>query len=177
MKDFMTALPVILVQLTCPGDQRPKGAQFQLTCNLCRESHKTQVWLCFLLLSFLSMSTCSAQGPHLRDLKHCVEEVKQTIEKSDAMLYAPSTDDIKENCRIMALKCYMLELIMVLHEEKITIDAVYHILNFNEYIKTMPGADQVGCPPCEAYSLKNITVFLARLNHLLEERIASQMAN
>ncbi|XP_044203110.1 interleukin-15-like isoform X2 [Thunnus albacares] len=158
MKDFMTALPVILVQLTCPGDQRPKGAQFQLTCNLCRESHKTQ-------------------GPHLRDLKHCVEEVKQTIEKSDAMLYAPSTDDIKENCRIMALKCYMLELIMVLHEEKITIDAVYHILNFNEYIKTMPGADQVGCPPCEAYSLKNITVFLARLNHLLEERIASQMAN
>lgn len=76
------------------------------------------------------MSTCSAQGPHLRDLKHCVEEVKQTIEKSDAMLYAPSTDDIK-----------------------------------------------VGCPPCEAYSLKNITVFLARLNHLLEERIASQMAN
>ncbi|XP_067441032.1 interleukin-15 isoform X2 [Thunnus thynnus] len=154
-----------------------KGAQFQLTCNLCRESHKTQVWLCFLLLSFLSMSTCSAQGPHLRDLKHCVEEVKQTIEKSDAMLYAPSTDDIKENCRNMALKCYMLELIMVLNEEKITIDAAYHILNFNEYIKRMPGADQVGCPPCEAYSLKNITVFLARLNHLLEERIASQMAN
>lgn len=28
---------------------------------------------------------------------------------------------------------------------------------------------QAGCPPCEAYSLKNITIFLERLHNLLEQ--------
>ncbi|XP_008300774.1 interleukin-15 isoform X2 [Stegastes partitus] len=122
MTDFMTALHVIVLPLTHTGDQRTKGAQFQPTCNLCRESHKTQVWLCFLVLSLLSTSTCAqAFVPETADLKICLRDIKKTIEKSDAMLYAPSVNDIK-----------------------------------------------VGCPPCESYSLKNITIFLERLNKLLD---------
>lgn len=160
MTDFMTALPVILVQLTCPGDQRA------LTCNLCRESHKTQLWLCFLVLSFLSPSTCSAY----EDLQNCLDKVKPTIKKSDAMLYAPSTNDIEENCKMMTLNCYMLELLMVLDEENIVGDKVDCIIEFKEKLSNED--NPVGCPPCEAYSLRNITVFLDRLNHFLEERNA-----
>ncbi|XP_056264662.1 uncharacterized protein LOC130189747 isoform X2 [Pseudoliparis swirei] len=120
----MTAFPVILVQPTCPGGQRAKGVQFQLTCHLYRESHKLEVWLCFLILSFLSTSTCAAPEPETFQLLKCLkfEGLKNAIEKSEAMLYAPSSSDIK-----------------------------------------------VDCPPCEAYSLKNIKVFLKRLMRLLQE--------
>ncbi|XP_040003146.1 interleukin-15-like isoform X4 [Xiphias gladius] len=132
MTDFMTALPVIFVQLRCPGDQRLKGVQFQLTCNLCRESHKTQ--------------------------------------KSDAMLYAPSINDIEEKCKSMSLKCYMLELIMVLDEEDVMNKKASCILDFNDNLQP----NSVACPPCEAYSLKNITIFLDRLNNLLEKITAQE---
>ncbi|CAK6958615.1 interleukin-15-like isoform X1 [Scomber scombrus] len=170
MTDFMEAL----LQFTCPGDQRKKGIQFQLTCNVCRESHKTQVWLCFLLLSFLSTSSCSAHPP-LSDLKICVENVKHSIEKSDAMLYAPSTNDIhesKETCTNMMLKCYMLELIMVLDEEGIVSNEADCIIAFSE--EHLSPEYNVHCPPCEAYSLRNITIFLDRLNHLLEKEMTIQ---
>ncbi|KAM7394406.1 hypothetical protein PAMP_021211 [Pampus punctatissimus] len=157
-------LLVILVQLSCPGDQREKGTQFPLTCNLCRESQKIQVWLCVLVLSFLTLSTCSASEP-VEDLQICVQNVKHNIEKSDATLYAPSLNDIK-NCEMMMLKCYMLELLMVMDEEDVDDDCIYA---YNEKLKSEEFKSD-GCLPCEAYSLTNITVFLERLNQLLEER-------
>ncbi|XP_041789015.1 uncharacterized protein LOC121603830 isoform X3 [Chelmon rostratus] len=122
MTDFMTALPVIPVQPTCPGDPRAKGIQFQSTCNLCRESLKTQVWLCFLVLSVLSTCTCAASVPGTADVQTCLEGLKHAIQKSDAMLYAPSVNDVEDKCKIMSLRCYMLELIMVIDEEEIIDD-------------------------------------------------------
>lgn len=161
MTDFMKAP---LFQLICPRDQRAKAAQFQSTCNLCRESHKTQVWLCFLVLSLLSTSTCATSLPETADLQICLKKLRHSIEKSDAMLYAPSTDDIKDTCKIMSLKCYMLELIMVVREEEVEDNKTDCIFHFSETLHP-----EVGCPPCESYSLKNITIFLDRLNTLLEE--------
>uniref|UniRef100_UPI0037E6FFAB interleukin-15 n=1 Tax=Semicossyphus pulcher TaxID=241346 RepID=UPI0037E6FFAB len=167
MTDFMTAPPVILVQPTCPGGQREKGVHFQLTCNLCPESHKTQVWLCFLILSCLSTSTCADAVPHLDHLQTCLNDLKPSIEKSDAMLYAPSANNVKENCKKMSLKCYMLELIMVISENEYLEDKLETkcILEFNESL--LPEA-KVGCP-CEIHSQKNITIFLERLSNLLKE--------
>ncbi|XP_040003144.1 interleukin-15-like isoform X2 [Xiphias gladius] len=147
-----------------------KGVQFQLTCNLCRESHKTQVWLCFLVLSFLSISTCAAHRDDTADLQTCLSKIKHTIEKSDAMLYAPSINDIEEKCKSMSLKCYMLELIMVLDEEDVMNKKASCILDFNDNLQP----NSVACPPCEAYSLKNITIFLDRLNNLLEKITAQE---
>ncbi|XP_051242683.1 interleukin-15-like isoform X2 [Dicentrarchus labrax] len=165
MTALMSALPVILAQPTCPGDQRAKDVLFQSTCNLCRESHKTQVWLCFLILSFLSPFTCAASVPDVTEVKICLNRLKPAIEKSDAMLYAPSGDDIKESCKITSLRCYMLELIMVAGEEEIMNNDTECIMDFND---TLPTVESVVCPPCEAYSLENITIFLERLNTLLE---------
>ncbi|XP_040893200.1 interleukin-15 isoform X3 [Toxotes jaculatrix] len=144
--------------------------QFQSTCNLCQESHKTQVWLCFLVLSSLSISTCAASADNTRPLQFCLKALQNRIEKSDAMLYAPSVNDIKENCENVSLKCYMLELIMVLNEEEVNDTIANCIFNFNDILRP----NTVGCPPCEAYSLKNITIFLDRLNNLLEKMTAQK---
>ncbi|GLD52135.1 zinc finger protein 330 [Lates japonicus] len=146
-------------------EEHRKGVQFQSTCNLCRESHKTQVWLCFLVLSFLSIPTCAASGNDIQPLKRCFEKLKHTIQKSDAMLYSPSIDDIPENCTTMALKCYMLEFQMVLDEEEVHDAKATCIFAYNK--RRHP--DTVGCLPCEKYSLKNITIFLDRLNTLFEK--------
>ncbi|XP_069023386.1 interleukin-15 [Embiotoca jacksoni] len=166
MTDFMTSFLVILFNLTCHGDQRAKGAQIQPTFSLCRESHKTQVWLCFLVLSLLSTSTCAM--PETADLQSCVTMLVNSsdVKKSDAMLYAPSNNDIEENCINMLLKCYMLELMMVINELDIKGNPAQCIFHFNEALHPEVNVD---CPPCEAYSLNNITIFLDRLNYLLEK--------
>nr|AZL96432.1 IL-15 [Trachidermus fasciatus] len=167
MTAFTTASPVIHVQPAWPGEQRAKGVQFQLTCHLCRESHKTKVWLCFLVLSLLSTSVCAAERPSVY-LLNCLgsERLKNAIKRSDAMLYAPSTSDVKENCKESSLKCYILELMVVIVEEEIQDKKAHCIFDFNA---SMPTNYPVDCPPCEAFSLKNITVFLDRLFSLLQE--------
>ncbi|XP_068614188.1 interleukin-15-like [Brachionichthys hirsutus] len=162
----MTALLVILVQSTSPGSRHAKGVQLLPTCCLCRESHKSEVWLRFLILSFLSTYTCAASVPGTADVQICLNLLRHDIEKSDAMLYTPSTNDVKKNCKMMSLRCYMLELIMVINEEEIMDNNAECISDFDE---TLPEVNSVDCPPCEAYSLRNITVFLEELNNLLEE--------
>ncbi|XP_034747974.1 interleukin-15-like isoform X2 [Etheostoma cragini] len=165
MTNFMTALPVILVQPTFPGDLRAKGVHFQSTYNLCRERHKIQVWLCFLVLSFLSTSTSAASALDTSHAHICLKNLKNAIEKSDAMLYAPSASDVK-NCKMMLLRCYILELLVVIMEEEIVDSRANCIRDINA---KLPNDNPVGCQPCEAYALKNITVFLDRLNTLLQE--------
>ncbi|XP_041789014.1 interleukin-15-like isoform X2 [Chelmon rostratus] len=119
-------------------------------------------------LSVLSTCTCAASVPGTADVQTCLEGLKHAIQKSDAMLYAPSVNDVEDKCKIMSLRCYMLELIMVIDEEEIIDDNNADcLMDFNDILP--PEANSVGCPPCEAYSLKNITTFLERLNSLLQE--------
>ncbi|CAJ1052462.1 interleukin-15-like isoform X1 [Xyrichtys novacula] len=115
----MTAPPVILVKSTYPGDRNTKCIQFQLACNLCSESHKTQVWLCFLILSLLSSCSSAVSVRDITHLQICLDRLKPYIQNSDAMLYAPSSADVKKDCKMMSLQCYMLELKMVTVEEEI----------------------------------------------------------
>uniref|UniRef100_A0A3Q3IPY6 Interleukin n=1 Tax=Monopterus albus TaxID=43700 RepID=A0A3Q3IPY6_MONAL len=112
-----------------------KGIQLQSTCNLCRESHKPQVWLCVLV----------------------------------------------ENCDNEMLRCYILELMMAINEAELQAEVeaevfgtkercifdYFHLYYFSETLhnSVSPG----DCRPCEAYSLQNITIFLERLNNLLEK--------
>uniref|UniRef100_A0A3Q3FVB0 Interleukin-15-like n=1 Tax=Labrus bergylta TaxID=56723 RepID=A0A3Q3FVB0_9LABR len=132
MTDVMTVPPVILVQTTCHRGQRARGDLFLLTCNLCQEGHKTQVWLCFLILSFLGMSTCAVSERDMANLKECLKWIKPSIEKSDALLYAPSANEVEEKCKNMSLKCYMLELKMVIEEEDIRHKKADCIFDFSD---------------------------------------------
>ncbi|XP_068177365.1 interleukin-15 [Antennarius striatus] len=168
----MTAFPVILVQSMCPGNRQSKGVQFLSNCCLCRERHRSQVWLHFLVLSFLSTYMCAASVPSTADVQLCLSFLKHAIEKSDAMLYTPFVNDVDKNCKMMSLKCYMLELIMVIDEEEIVDNKAECISDFDD---KLPKVNSVDCPPCEAYSLRNITVFLEELNNLLNEMTTNQL--
>ncbi|XP_075888868.1 interleukin-15 isoform X2 [Nelusetta ayraudi] len=89
----MTAAPANVTQPT--GDLRAKGVKFQPNCSHCRESSRSQVWLPLLLLSFVSAYACVASELRTEDLKPCLTGLRNAIEKSDAMLYSPSPNDIQ----------------------------------------------------------------------------------
>uniref|UniRef100_A0A8C6TZB5 Interleukin n=1 Tax=Neogobius melanostomus TaxID=47308 RepID=A0A8C6TZB5_9GOBI len=90
-------------------------------------------------------------------------------QKSDAMLYAPSVDEIKPNCDVPSLKCYMLEVEMVLIEQQIdgNDSNAKCIFSFNDKC-SKPNACG-SCPPCEATALRNSTIFLDNLNNILSK--------
>ncbi|XP_034043726.1 interleukin 15, like isoform X4 [Thalassophryne amazonica] len=156
MRHFATAL--LVIELTSSREQRPKGAQFLLSCSLCRLSHTTQAWLCFFVLSAAEVSMC-------------LDNMSDIIKKSDALLYTPSINDIEENCIISSFSCYMLELEVIFFEQDIVenedVDCIFH------YKDALPSeTHSASCQPCEAYALKNTTVFFNSLKALLEELTA-----
>uniref|UniRef100_A0A8C6TZE5 Interleukin n=1 Tax=Neogobius melanostomus TaxID=47308 RepID=A0A8C6TZE5_9GOBI len=104
-----------------------------------------QVWLCLLILGSYNVTL---------------------PQKSDAMLYAPSVDEIKPNCDVPSLKCYMLEVEMVLIEQQIdgNDSNAKCIFSFNDKL-----LNTVYCPPCEATALRNSTIFLDNLNNILSK--------
>ncbi|XP_028449391.1 interleukin-15 isoform X4 [Perca flavescens] len=153
MTDFMTALPV---QPIYPGDLQAASTSSR-PATFAERATK---------LSFLSTSTSAAfvPVPNTSHAQSCLKSLKNAIEKSDAMLYAPSA--VQDNCKVMSLRCYILELLVVIMEQEIVGPKANCIFDFND---RLPKDNFVGCRPCEAYSLKNITVFLDGLNNLLEE--------
>nr|XP_020447479.1 uncharacterized protein LOC109955551 isoform X3 [Monopterus albus] len=167
MTDFMTSTPLILVQLTCHRDLRAASSSSRPV--ICAERATN--------LSFLSISTCAAIKPE-RELKRCVMGLHDNIKKSDAELYAPSLDEINENCDNEMLRCYILELMMAINEAELQAEVeaevfgtkercifdYFHLYYFSETLH-----NSGDCRPCEAYSLQNITIFLERLNNLLEK--------
>ncbi|XP_076003929.1 interleukin-15 isoform X1 [Genypterus blacodes] len=168
MTDLVTAMPQIRVRI-CLYKRRAKGVRLRQCYNICPGSHTTQVWLSFLILSVLSTSACAASLAITASLQTCLDGIKHTIERSDALLYSPSTDDIKASCRMMSLRCYMLELEVIFFEEDVEDKVVDCKWNFEE---TLPPIDaSVDCPPCEAYARKNTTVFLSRLKDLLHQSL------
>uniref|UniRef100_M4A5P7 Interleukin n=1 Tax=Xiphophorus maculatus TaxID=8083 RepID=M4A5P7_XIPMA len=161
----MTALQVILLQLTLPRDQRAKSDLFQSTWKLCcRDSHKTQVWLCFFTLSLLT-SCVNATPVKVQDLQTCLQkDLKGAIETSDAKLYAPTAENVTDSCQHKVLSCCMLELMMVFEEEDTDPSKTQCIFNFNSTL-----TPEINCPACEIYSLENSTVFYDRLLIILQK--------
>ncbi|XP_076003930.1 interleukin-15 isoform X2 [Genypterus blacodes] len=152
MTDLVTAMPQIRVRI-CLYKRRAKGVRLRQCYNICPGSHTTQVWLSFLILSVLSTSACAASLAITASLQTCLDGIKHTI----------------ESCRMMSLRCYMLELEVIFFEEDVEDKVVDCKWNFEE---TLPPIDaSVDCPPCEAYARKNTTVFLSRLKDLLHQSL------
>ncbi|XP_077381279.1 interleukin-15 isoform X1 [Festucalex cinctus] len=145
------------------------GIRLRLCPHLCRDRHTTQVWwLCVFVLSFLSSASCALSVRDSQDLQQCLSGLTPFIQNSSAMLYAPSMNDIQAKCDNLSLKCFLVELVMVIGEEDVDIDNddVLCILNFNDNLHLEGNA--ISCPPCEAHSLGNVTTFLNRLKTLLQ---------
>ncbi|KAJ0033691.1 hypothetical protein NQD34_000798 [Periophthalmus magnuspinnatus] len=163
----MRTLP-LTVHPTCTGHSQ-KGVFLQLL-SLCTEAYRGPVWLWLLLLSGLCRPTWASHEPDLGDVQICLKGVTNSIQNSDAKLYAPSVDEIEENCERWFLHCYMLELHMVLSEELIEGDDTDCIAHF---LYNSPKVDTGSCPACEAMALRNSTTFLDNLKSLLEKYEAS----
>nr|UNA06292.1 interleukin [Hippocampus erectus] len=163
----MTARPLVTVRLITCGTA---GTRLRLCPHLCRDRRTTQVWLCVFVLSFLSSTSSALSAQDSEDLQLCLRSLTPSIEESRAMLYAPSMNDIQAKCHLVSLKCYFLELVMVMDEEEVDGDNIYGncLHDFNEALLPEGDALQVSCPPCEAHSLGNVTTFLDRLKTLLQ---------
>ncbi|XP_056136684.1 interleukin-15 isoform X3 [Lampris incognitus] len=148
-----------------------KDVRFHLSSIHYQRRHNFEVWFAFLILSFLGTSTCATAAPSKSYKTHvlqlCLKKMKHIFEKSDALLYSPSIDDIPENCGIMSLKCYILELVVVLYEEDLLkSDDAECIFHFNATLSSQ--ASSVSCPSCETQTLKSATIFLERMVILLQ---------
>ncbi|XP_014064929.1 uncharacterized protein isoform X2 [Salmo salar] len=145
-----------------------------------------ELWNCFLILSCLSATAhlpiagaAETHGMSIGDVEELQWELlnlKSTIEKSDACLYAPTNDDIyDDNCIFKFLHCYLLELEVVLIEDmQVTDDyhdkiktSIYHRKNKLEEHEHQYNSS--GCSPCEAQRVANSTIFLYNLERLLEK--------
>ncbi|KAM9818594.1 uncharacterized protein ACBT44_008773 [Syngnathus typhle] len=162
----MTARQLVPFHLISCGTA---GIRLSLCPHLCRDRHTTQVWLCVFVLSLLVSTSCALSPDHSETLQKCLSSLTPSIEESSAMLYAPSMNEIRAKCHHLSLKCYFLELVMVMDEEEVALDTNTDCIhNFNDMLQTERNALQVNCPPCEAHSVGNITTFLDRLNTLLQ---------
>ncbi|KAJ0050748.1 hypothetical protein NL108_005913 [Boleophthalmus pectinirostris] len=157
----------LTVHAACPGHSQ-KDSLLQLLSFLSTETSRGPVWLWLLMLSVLCGSAWADDKPEIQYLRPCIENISESIKKSDATLYTPSKKDIMrfQNCMMSFLHCYMLELAMVLNEESLEGDNVNCIFSFieNENLKAHTG----DCPKCEETALQNSTIFLNNLITLLE---------
>ncbi|XP_072772460.1 uncharacterized protein il2 [Nerophis lumbriciformis] len=161
----MTARSVVLVQrIRC----RASGTQRRPRPHLCRDRHKTQGWLCVFVLSILNKTSCALDVRDSEKVQKCLRHLTPFIKNSDAMLYAPSMNDIQTKCLLFSLECYVKELLMVIKEEEVKADNIYAncIFAFGRQLKSE--SFQVSCLPCEAHSLGDISTFLRELEKLLQ---------
>ncbi|CDQ83279.1 unnamed protein product [Oncorhynchus mykiss] len=144
-----------------------------------------ELWNCFIILSCLSATAhlpiagaAETHGMTIDDVKELQSELKNlksTIEKSDACLYAPTNDDIyNDNCIFKFMHCYLLELEVVLFEDMSVTDnyhdeiktSIYHRKKRLEEHERQYNSSR--CSPCEAQRVANSTIFLYNLERLLE---------
>uniref|UniRef100_A0A3B3ZGB3 Interleukin-15 n=1 Tax=Periophthalmus magnuspinnatus TaxID=409849 RepID=A0A3B3ZGB3_9GOBI len=126
------------------------------------------VWRQIYYIALLCALSYRAFGcQHFYFFRNFLKSSVALKQNSDAKLYAPSVDEIEENCERWFLHCYMLELHMVLSEELIEGDDTDCIAHF------LYNSPKGSCPACEAMALRNSTTFLDNLKSLLEKYEAS----
>ncbi|KAL1023760.1 hypothetical protein UPYG_G00045770 [Umbra pygmaea] len=177
----MTGFLTVLFLLYVYSRERKKKKSVQRTGVLWGFQHfkhpNTKAWDCFIILSCLVVSTCvpmantaETHDPHsLGVIQNLLTSLTSTIEKSDASLYAPTNDDIKDYCIFTFMYCYLLELEMVLNEElyehERTRNEIYH--KRKELERQVLPYNTTKCSPCEAQTVANSTVFLSNFKNLL----------
>ncbi|EHB10246.1 Interleukin-15 [Heterocephalus glaber] len=87
----------------------------------------------------------------------------------DATLYTES--DVHPNCKITAMKCFLLELRVILHESR-NVDIRETVTNViflaNSSLSTNGNVTESGCKECEELEEKNIAEFLQSFVHIVQ---------
>ncbi|XP_067106650.1 interleukin-15 isoform X2 [Osmerus mordax] len=137
----------------------------------------------FMISLFTALTRFPATGAEdwtyyqkLKELQEILKETKEIIEKSDALVYAPVFDNIPESCSKMFLKCYLLDLEIILQEEEM-LDVTYcrshNIRSFIEDCSTLFTFSSENCLPCES-EIVNTTIFIERLDELLKAMMSEK---
>uniref|UniRef100_A0A5F5PSQ6 Interleukin n=1 Tax=Equus caballus TaxID=9796 RepID=A0A5F5PSQ6_HORSE len=103
----------------------------------------------------------------ISDLKR-IEDLIQSIHV-DATLYTES--DAHPNCKVTAMKCFLLELHVILHESrnediKETVENL--IILANSSLSSNGNVTESGCKECEELEEKNIKEFLQSFVHIVQ---------
>ncbi|XP_004385524.2 interleukin-15 [Trichechus manatus latirostris] len=108
----------------------------------------------------------------IRDLKR-IEELIQSIH-IDATLYTES--DAHPNCKVTAMKCFLLELRVISHESRnMDMDETVEnlIILANSSLHSNGNVTESGCKECEELEEKNIKEFLRSFSHIVQMFINS----
>ncbi|KAM9238100.1 interleukin-15 [Dugong dugon] len=108
----------------------------------------------------------------IRDLKR-IEELIQSVH-IDATLYTES--DAHPNCKVTAMKCFLLELRVISHESRnIDMDETVEnlIILANTSLRSNGNVTESGCKECEELEEKNIKEFLQSFSHIVQMFINS----
>ncbi|XP_044623142.1 interleukin-15 isoform X1 [Equus asinus] len=103
----------------------------------------------------------------ISDLKR-IEDLIQSIH-IDATLYTES--DAHPNCKVTAMKCFLLELHVILHEsrnEDIKETVGNLIILANSSLSSNGNVTESGCKECEELEEKNIKEFLQSFVHIVQ---------
>uniref|UniRef100_G3T284 Interleukin n=1 Tax=Loxodonta africana TaxID=9785 RepID=G3T284_LOXAF len=155
----------------------------------CLRSTSIQCYLCLLLNShFLTeagiqvfiLGCFSASLPKteanwqyvIKDLE-IIENLTQVMHV-DATLYTES--DAHPNCKVTAMKCFLLELRVISHESRnMAIDETVEnlIILANSSLPSNGNIIEYGCKECEELEEKNIKEFLRSFFHIVQMFINS----
>lgn len=97
-----------------------------------------------------------------------IENLIQSIH-IDATLYTES--DVHPNCKVTAMKCFLLELRVILHEckEAHITDVVTNIIILaNNSLSSNGNVTESGCKECEELEEKDVTEFLRSFTHIVQ---------
>ncbi|KAF4011909.1 hypothetical protein G4228_004213 [Cervus hanglu yarkandensis] len=78
---------------------------------------------------------------------------------------------LQPNCKVTAMRCFLLELRVILHESKNA--AIYEIIEnltmlANSSLSSMENKTELGCKECEELEEKNIKEFLKSFVHIVQ---------
>ncbi|XP_076996071.1 interleukin-15 [Tamandua tetradactyla] len=110
-------------------------------------------------------------GAHWQDVISDLRRIEDLIQyiHVDATLYTES--DADPNCKVAAMKCFLLELRVISHESKnMDIDETVEnlIVLANSSLPSSGNIAESGCKECEELEEKNIKEFLKSFVHIVQ---------
>ncbi|XP_014709788.1 interleukin-15 isoform X4 [Equus asinus] len=155
------------------GGRKPYLRSTSIHCYLCLllNSHfLTEAGIHVFILGCISAGLPKTEANWqdvISDLKR-IEDLIQSIH-IDATLYTES--DAHPNCKVTAMKCFLLELHVILHEsrnEDIKETVGNLIILANSSLSSNGNVTESGCKECEELEEKNIKEFLQSFVHIVQ---------
>ncbi|KFO26546.1 Interleukin-15, partial [Fukomys damarensis] len=152
---------------------KPYLRSTSIQCYLCLllNSHfLTEAGIHVFLLGCISTSLPKTEASW-QDVIHDLKRIENLIQSIhiDATLYTES--DVHPNCKITAMKCFLLELRVILHECR-NVDIHETVTNMiflaNSSLSSNGDVTESGCKECEELEEKNIAEFLQSFVHIVQ---------